>query len=72
VEPDGRKLAKSRRSLHASPATAGASLTEVLRLMRQNPPPELAREPPPLILEWAIQHWDTVKLSGARTVPASS
>jgi glutamyl-Q tRNA(Asp) synthetase len=72
VEPDGSKLGKSRRSVHADPGSAGASLTEVLRLMRQDPPPELAREPPPVILEWAIQHWDSVKLSRTPTVPASS
>jgi hypothetical protein len=51
---------------------AGALLTEVLRLLRQDPPAELALEPPPVILGWAIQNWDTVKFHGIRAVPASS
>src|SRR5262249_16394581 len=70
VEPDGRKLAKSRRSLPADPSNAGASVAEVLRLMRQDPPPELSREPPPVILAWAIKNWDPLKLSRMRITPA--
>jgi glutamyl-Q tRNA(Asp) synthetase len=68
VEPDGSKLAKSQRSVPIDPRRRGAWLWETLRLLHQNPPPELARETPTAVLKWAARHWDPQPLTGLRTV----
>jgi glutamyl-Q tRNA(Asp) synthetase len=70
VEPDGSKLAKSRRSAPIDPLHSGAWLAETLRLLRQEPPSELHREPPRIQLDWAIRHFRLAPLSRVRTVPA--
>jgi len=68
VEPDGTKLAKSRRSVPLDPAHARPLLGEALRLLRQSPPPELAGAPACTLLAWAIAHWDRSKMRGLTTV----
>jgi glutamyl-Q tRNA(Asp) synthetase len=72
VEPDGAKLAKSRRSVPVDPLDPGAWLIRALELLRQDPPAELAHEPPSSVLRWAIDHWKIGRLSRIRTVPARS
>ncbi len=71
VEPDGTKLAKSRHSVPVNPLQPGAGLLKALRLLRQDPPAELAREPPASLLGWARERWSIGRLSRIRTVPAS-
>jgi glutamyl-Q tRNA(Asp) synthetase len=73
TEPDGTKLAKSRRSVALEPRTAGAQLVEALRLLGQAPEPklELELEPVQKILAWAIARWDPQRLRGVREVRAS-
>jgi len=71
VEPNGAKLAKSRRSVPIDPQRAGAALTEGLRLLRQEPPPDLARETPRAVLEWALGHWRAARLERLRSVPVT-
>ncbi|HTW37673.1 MAG TPA: tRNA glutamyl-Q(34) synthetase GluQRS [Steroidobacteraceae bacterium] len=68
VEPDGRKLAKSRRSVPVDPRERGPWLLEALRLLNQAPPPALAREAAPTILAWGVAHWDIERLHGIRSV----
>jgi glutamyl-Q tRNA(Asp) synthetase len=68
VEPDGSKLAKSRRSVPIDARQTGPWLLEALRLLSQEPPPGLARETPAAILDWGIAHWDIRRLSGIRSV----
>ncbi len=68
VEPDGSKLAKSRRSVPVDPRHTGTWLTQALRLLRQDPPPELAREAPAELLGWAARHWDIGRLTQVRSV----
>ena len=58
TEPDGAKLAKSRRSMPLEPARAGAALCTVLQLLNQAPPAELARAPAAEVLSWALGHWN--------------
>jgi glutamyl-Q tRNA(Asp) synthetase len=72
VEPDGSKLAKSRRSVAVDLLHSGAWLTEALRLLRQPLPRELADEPVRSQLDWAILHWRLEPLHGVRTVQALS
>jgi glutamyl-Q tRNA(Asp) synthetase len=72
VEPDGSKLAKSRRSVPVDPGRKGAWLIETLRLLRQDPPPGLAQEAPTAILGWATRNWDIRRLAGIRSVRASA
>jgi len=62
VEPDGSKLAKSRRSVPIDPRQRGAWLVNALRLLGQTPPPELGREPPATLLTWAAAQWDMGRL----------
>jgi glutamyl-Q tRNA(Asp) synthetase len=71
VEPDGSKLAKSRRSVPIDPAHAAEWLSTALSLLRQNPPAELAREPPGPLIAWAIAHWSVGPVSRLRTICAT-
>lgn len=57
IEPDGRKLAKSRRSAPLDPLHSGAWLAKALALLGQEPPPDLAHEPAPVLLDWAVRQW---------------
>ena len=67
-EPDGRKLAKSRRCVALDPARAGAQLFRVLALLRQEPPAELELEPASSVLRWACQHWRPERLQALREI----
>jgi glutamyl-Q tRNA(Asp) synthetase len=71
TEPDGGKLAKSRRSVALDPARAGSQLTQVLGLLGQAPEAKLELEPVERILAWAIAHWQPQRLRGVREVHAS-
>jgi glutamyl-Q tRNA(Asp) synthetase len=71
VEPDGSKLAKSRRSTPIDLLHSGAWLAETLRLLKQEPPADLGREPPPIQLEWAVRHFRLEPLDRIRTVRAA-
>jgi len=68
TEPDGAKLAKSRRTVGLDPAQAPALLCRTLKLLRQAPPAKLELEPVGIILEWAIQHWRIAELQQVREV----
>ena len=68
TEPDGAKLAKSRRTIGLDPAQAPALLCGTLKLLRQAPPAKLELEPVGIILEWAIQHWRIAELQEIREV----
>jgi len=70
VEPDGAKLAKSRRSVPVDPLAGGRPLVEALNLLRQSPPSELWGEPPQTVLSWAIQHWDPATLERVQKATA--
>jgi glutamyl-Q tRNA(Asp) synthetase len=71
VEPDGAKLAKSRRSVPLDVERRGLLLLAALRLLRQSPPSSLEFEAPPAILQWGIAHWNPDAFRGTRTLPAS-
>ncbi|MGE0583329.1 MAG: tRNA glutamyl-Q(34) synthetase GluQRS [Steroidobacteraceae bacterium] len=69
VEPDGRKLAKSRRAVAIDPQHAGRALEAVLAFLCLPVPPELAGASPRELLAWAAPRWSTERLRGARSLP---
>ena len=68
LEPDGGKLAKSRRSVPLDPARAGRQLHRALTLLRQEPPAELELEPGTTVLQWACANWRPERFRGVREV----
>jgi glutamyl-Q tRNA(Asp) synthetase len=62
VEPDGAKLAKSRRSTPVDARHASRQLIEALELLRQAPPGELFDEKPQAVVAWGLKHWNPVNL----------
>jgi glutamyl-Q tRNA(Asp) synthetase len=69
VEPDGQKLSKSRRSLPAgSKESPQPLLRQVLGLLRQAPPPELAEATLAETWRWAIDNWRPRVLRGIRSI----
>ena len=66
LEPDGRKLAKSRRALPLDPSRAAELLCEVLTWLRQEPPAGLARAPHREVWAWALAHWEPSRFAGCR------
>ena len=66
TEPDGRKLAKSRRAVPLDAAVASTQLWQVLAWLEQEPPRELAAAPVKSIWDWAIPNWRPERLEGRR------
>jgi glutamyl-Q tRNA(Asp) synthetase len=66
TEPDGRKLAKSRRTLPLTADAPSRQLWQVLDWLEQAPPPGLARAPVREIWQWAIPNWKPERLAGHR------
>jgi len=71
VEPDGAKLAKSRRSVPLDGQQSAPLLLAALELLRQSPPPGLELESPRGILEWSVAHWNPAAFRAIRALPAS-
>ena len=66
TEPDGQKLAKSRRAVPLDARAAPRQLWQVLEWLEQAPPPELAKAPVREIWAWAIPNWRPERLEGHR------
>ena len=66
LEPDGQKLAKSRRAVPLAPDEAPRQLWQVLQWLEQAPPAELAGAPVESIWAWAIPNWSPGRLEGIR------
>jgi glutamyl-Q tRNA(Asp) synthetase len=71
TEPDGSKLAKSRRSLPIDPLQAPVLLLEALSLLQQQPTEKLTTAPVRDILGWAVGNWRPERLTGIREVRLS-
>ncbi len=71
TEPDGAKLAKSRRSLAIDPARAPLELCRALELLRQNPPAILARQSTREVWAWATANWRPQVLHRVHSVQLS-
>lgn len=57
VDSRGDKLSKQTGAPPLDERNPGPALWEALRFLGQQPPPNLARESPPVILDWALEHW---------------
>jgi len=66
LEPDGRKLAKSRRAVPIAPDEAPKQLWLALQWLEQAPPAELAGAPVRQLWAWAIPNWRPARLAGVR------
>jgi glutamyl-Q tRNA(Asp) synthetase len=68
TEPDGSKLAKSRRSLPLDPLNAPVQLVNTLSLLQQQPSEGLTTDSVSDILTWAVKNWQPGRLAGMRDV----
>jgi len=66
TEPDGAKLAKSRRSMPLERLDPGPALAEALSVLGITIPKELKAAPVSDILHSSVQHWNPVGMSGVR------
>jgi glutamyl-Q tRNA(Asp) synthetase len=62
MEPDGKKLAKSARSVHLDSNTPLPLIIQVLDLLNLSPPPELEQATIPEAWGWAIRRWNIERL----------
>lgn len=69
IEPDGRKLAKSRRAIALDPAQAQGQLRAALQRLGQPEPPAALAECTE-ILHWAGERWQPERFVGVTTLPA--
>jgi glutamyl-Q tRNA(Asp) synthetase len=58
MEPDGRKLAKSSRSVQLDGDSPLPTLVKVFDLLNLSPPPELGQATVPAAWDWAIGRWN--------------
>jgi glutamyl-Q tRNA(Asp) synthetase len=64
TEPDGGKLAKSRRSLSLDLSAIPALLTSTLTHLSQSPPPDLVHSTREDVWKWAFSNWNPQALAG--------
>jgi glutamyl-Q tRNA(Asp) synthetase len=64
TEPDGGKLAKSRRSLPLDLSAIPALLTATLTHLSQSPPPDLVQSSREDVWKWALANWNPQALAG--------
>jgi glutamyl-Q tRNA(Asp) synthetase len=57
LDARGEKLSKQTHAPPLDERHPGPALVAALRFLGQQPPPELEREPPALVLDWALAHW---------------
>ncbi len=63
VEPDGSKLAKSRRSVAVDEARPGRQVFQVLQWLGQDPPRDLSEASVEDCWRWAIEHWRIAEIT---------
>jgi glutamyl-Q tRNA(Asp) synthetase len=68
TEPDGSKLAKSRRAPAVADMPPGAALVLALRLLGYEPSGDLVDQSPARILDWALAGWPPRALGGRKSV----
>ena len=69
TEPDGQKLAKSRRSLPIAGTAPAELLAATLGLLGLPLTSQLKAASVSDILHWAVQHWNPQVVAGIRTIP---
>jgi glutamyl-Q tRNA(Asp) synthetase len=68
TEPDGSKLAKSRRSLPLEHLEPRRTLAECLGVLGIALPAHLKAAPVSDMLHWSVQHWQPFRMTGIRNV----
>jgi len=68
TEPDGSKLAKSRRSVSLERLDPPATLARILALLGISLPPELKAAPVSDMLHWSVQDWSPERICGRRMI----
>jgi glutamyl-Q tRNA(Asp) synthetase len=63
VDQQGQKLSKQTFAQAVGDSNRSQTLWQLLVLLKQNPPQNLATAAVKDILEWAIQHWQPQKLT---------
>jgi glutamyl-Q tRNA(Asp) synthetase len=71
TEPDGAKLAKSRRSVPLQASLREAQLTAVFTMLGMPPPGDLARASLVELWRWGIDNWDASLVPKRLSAPAS-
>ncbi len=71
TEPDGRKLAKSARSVRLRGDIAAQQVSAILELLNLSPPPELAAGPVRDVWCWAMAHWQIHRVPRRLSHPVS-
>jgi glutamyl-Q tRNA(Asp) synthetase len=66
---NGRKLSKQTLAQPADIRSPGRLLSDLLDLLRQNPPPSLKSANPQDVLAWAVDHWKPGALRGITAIP---
>jgi glutamyl-Q tRNA(Asp) synthetase len=72
TEPDGTKLAKSRRALPLDQTAIPQVLVSTLTHLSQAPPPGLAQSTIKEVWNWAFAHWNPQALAGSTEVRMSA
>jgi glutamyl-Q tRNA(Asp) synthetase len=72
LEPDGRKLSKSRHAVPIDPVSAPEALVSTLTLLSQAPPPDLAGGSIEEVWKWAVANWNPQALVGRPDVRLSA
>jgi len=72
VEPDGSKLAKSRRSIDVAGGGGNEDLVAVLAILGLGVPAELREAPPGRLLDWAVPRFSLDAIRGRQAVPVPS
>jgi glutamyl-Q tRNA(Asp) synthetase len=71
LEPDGRKLSKSRHAVPIDPSSAPNALVSTLTLLSQAPPAGLAGALIEDVWKWAVANWNPQALAGKSDVRLS-
>jgi glutamyl-Q tRNA(Asp) synthetase len=71
INDRGQKLSKSHGADGVALDEAAPNLFNALRLLRQEPPPELRAAAVEVLWAWALEHWDIGVLTNIRAIPAS-
>jgi glutamyl-Q tRNA(Asp) synthetase len=72
LDPDGRKLSKSRSAVPIDPASAPRALVSTLTYLSQTPPPDLARSSVEDVWKWALANWNPQAMVGKPDVRLSA
>jgi len=66
----GEKLSKQTLAAAVDTAQPAAALLQVLNFLQQRPPAEAAGGDVGMVLDWAIRHWNPLRLRGIQTLRA--